>query len=284
MQEKTWVVKNEMTVLAFLLRYSGQKKKVVMQHIRAKRVLVDGQPVIKADTLLKVGQVVSMPEKMITTQLPFPILYEDDELIAINKPAGLLSIAAGGEKEKTAYHQVSQYLKRQDAKQKVFVLHRLDRDTSGILLFAKNQHIQKALQDNWNELVQERGYLALVEGHLERPSGTLKHILNETKTGLVYVSHHAPGKQAITHYRLLEERSEVSLLEIFLDTGRKNQIRVQMAHIGHPLVGDRKYNPRSAAKRLCLHAHRLVFCHPFSHQSIILETEKPDFFVTFYRK
>lgn len=261
---KSWQVQNADTLFDFLLRYSGISKKALKAFIKSGQVMVNDEICRQSNSELKVGDVIVLaPEKPKQSDLPFEILYEDDDLIAINKPAGLLSMASDSEKEKTAYHLVRSYLKSKDSKAMVFVVHRLDRDTSGVLLFAKNERIKRQLQDHWNELVKVRGYQALVEGKFKQDHGTLKHYLSESKTQQVYVSNAKTGKLAITHYRVLETYKDTSLLEIELATGRKNQIRVQMAHIGHPLVGDRKYNPKGIRNsRLCLHAHRLVI-HDF---------------------
>lgn len=276
-EDKKWLVQKEMSLLDFLIQYSGLNKKTIKQSISAGKVAVDGKYIRQANSLVSIGSEIKLEKIVPKTHLPFDILYEDDELIAINKPSGLLSVKAGLENEKTAYRMVGEYLKKQRSTHKVFVVHRLDKDTSGVLLFAKNYQIQQELQNNWNSLVKIRGYLALVEGWFAQTEGTLKNYLSENKGQIVYVSNSKSGKLAITHYRVLEKKGPNSLLEIFLDTGRKNQIRVQMAHIHHPLVGDKKYNPHPEKSRLCLHAHMLVFQHPKTHQEIRINAPIPDF-------
>ena len=145
------------------------------------------------------------------------------------------------DRENTAYHLVSEYLKSKNKKAKVFVVHRLDKDTSGILMFAKNEEIKNKLQNNWNKIVYKRGYLAIIEGKLNKKSGTIKNYLDESKTQMVYITNNKKGKLAITNYQVLKETRYNSLVEIFLDTGRKNQIRVHMQSLGHSIVGDKKY-------------------------------------------
>lgn len=275
--EKIWVVKKEMPLFDFLLQYSGINKKALKTSLNKGTVVVDGEVIKQADYRLTSGMQIKIEVQETKYHAPFEILYEDDKLIAINKPSGLLSVSAGLEKEKTAYHLVREYLRQKNPQTKVFVVHRLDRDTSGVLLLAKNPTIQKKLQDKWNELVKERGYVALVEGNMEKQSGTLKHYLSESKTQQVYVSNAKQGKLAITHYRVIQELPKTSLLEIFLDTGKKNQIRVQMAHIHHALVGDKKYNSSLSRGRLCLHAHRLSFVDPDTNKLVIIEAKMPDF-------
>lgn len=276
---KNWTVKKQTTLYEFLLQYSGINKKALKTILHKGQVLVDGKMEKEASFLLQEGMQVSLGEVETERKpnVPFEILYEDERLIAINKPSGLLSVSAGMEKEKTAYHLVREYLRQKNANAKVFVVHRLDRDTSGVLLLAKNPNIQQQLQNDWNNLVKERGYVALVEGKMEKAKGTYKHYLAESKTQQVYVTNAKQGKLAITNYSVLKALPNASLLEIFLDTGRKNQIRVQMAHMHHPLVGDKKYNPNPTRGRLCLHAHRLSFIDPDSQKLVTIEAPTPDF-------
>ena len=165
------------------------------------------------------------------------ILYEDKYLIIVEKPANLLTIATINEKENTMYHRILLYLKKKN--QKVFIVHRLDKDTSGLLIFAKNEKIKKYFQDNFDKVT--RKYMAIVEGTLEKKQDTIKSYLKETKTNLIYVSNDKTGKLAITNYKVILEKNNYSLLDILIKTGRKNQIRVQLNSIGHSIVGDKKY-------------------------------------------
>lgn len=269
-------VKKEMPLLDYLIAFSGMPKKKLYQAIKQGMVQVDGNYKKNPQTPLKINQIISISQAQ---DAPFEILYEDNDLIVINKLSGLLSVATDREKEKTCYHRVSQYLKSKDKQAKVFVLHRLDQYTSGVLMFAKNEKIQKQLQNQWNDLMKERGYIALVEGIFSKPEGTLKDYLFEDKSQTVRIGSKNHGKIAITHYKVLEVYKGMSLIEVNLETGRKNQIRVQMAHASHPLVGDSKYNPRGIkAKRLCLHAHRLAFIDPRNQQLRVFEAKCPKFY------
>lgn len=279
MAKTDFVVKKEDNLLSFLLQYSGLNKNTCKDLIGKGLVSVNGEMVRKGNTLLTMGDQVHLGDTQIKPKenAPFEILYEDEDLIAIDKPSGLLTMSGGNEKEKTAYHMVREYLKKQDHKAMVFIVHRLDKDTSGVLVFAKNEKMKNMLQDNWNDLMKVRGYIALVDGHMEKESGQLRHYLSESKTQHVYVSNSQEGKLAITNYKVLKNMPSQALLEINLETGRKNQIRVQMAHIHHPLVGDRKYNPNSQKGRLCLHAHKLVFTDPRNQKEIIIEAKIPQF-------
>ena len=205
------------------------------------------------------------------------IIYEDKYIIAINKPSKLLTIASNKEKETTLYHEVSKYEKKKHKSNKIFIVHRLDKDTSGIVLFAKSEDIKKKLQDNWDKVAVKREYIALVNGKVKDKSKTLNNKLVETKTNLVYVDDNSKfGKIAITKYNLIKYVNNNSLLDIEILTGRKNQIRVQLANIGHPIVGDIKYGlKKSFYNRLMLHASKLVIIHPVTNETLLLESRLP---------
>lgn len=192
------------------------------------------------------------------------IIYEDKEILVVNKPSGILTVATLKEKEKTLFHEVSDYVKKSNPKTKVFIIHRLDKDTSGIVMFAKNQNVKYAYQNNWDKLVQKRGYIAVVDGVLDNKKGVIKSFLKETKTLLVYSSNDKKnGKLAITNYEVIKENKFYSMLNIDIKTGRKNQIRVHMKDIDHPILGDKKYgNKKSPVNRLMLHANMLVIINP----------------------
>lgn len=180
------------------------------------------------------------------------ILYEDKEMLVINKPAGLLTIATEKESMHTLYHQAREYVKKQNPKNKIFIVHRLDKDTSGIVLFVKNEKLKKELQNNWNEIAFKREYIAVVEGNVKKKKDTLTSYLVESKTHQVYSSN--KGNLAITHYETLASSKAYSLLKITIDTGRKNQIRVQLSGLGHPIIGDKKYGcTKNPMGRMGLH-------------------------------
>lgn len=266
-------VKKESILFDFLLIYYNKKK--VKTLLKYKQVQVNKQIITQFDYLLKPGDVVTVTKN--NQDLKFEIIYEDNQLIVINKPAGLLSMSGGFEKEKTAYHMVSDYLKSKNKKARVFIVHRLDRETSGVLMFAKNETIKNKLQNNWNKLVYKRGYLAIVEGHLQKKQGTIKNYLQESKTQHVYIA--KQGKLAITNYQVLKETKNNSLVEVYLDTGRKNQIRVHMQSLGHSIVGDKKYGATTnPLKRMGLHAHVFAFRHPDTNQKMEFKAPIPDEF------
>ena len=205
------------------------------------------------------------------------ILYEDKELIAVSKKAGLLTIATDKEKENTLYHEVKEYLWKKNKNNKVFIIHRLDKDTSGIVLFAKNEKIKKYMQDNWDDV--KRSYIALVHGKVEKKKDKIVSYLKETSTFLVYETKNKNiGKKAITNYELIMQNDNFSLLDVNIETGRKNQIRVQLAGINHPIVGDRKYGKKnSPLRQMGLHAYKIEFYHPTLRKNIVLESNCPGY-------
>ena len=209
------------------------------------------------------------------------ILYEDKYLLAVNKSSGLLTISTENEVENTLFHEVYTYVKQKHKGNKVFIVHRLDKDTSGIVLFAKDEKIKNSLQENWNEDNIIRKYIAIVEGLVDE-NGTVKSYLKETKTLLVYsTNNQKEGKLAITNYKVVKQNFNTTLLEIHILTGRKNQIRVHMKDIDHIIVGDKKYGSKIKGKRLFLHAYLLEFKHPITKEKIKIETDIPDDFIKF---
>ena len=184
------------------------------------------------------------------------ILYEDKKLLIVNKPSKLLTIATDKEKIKTLYYEVSEYVKKQYPKNKVFIVNRIDKDTSGIVVFAKDEKTKLEYQDNWQEYAIRREYLAIVEGRVLKDKDTLENYLQEDKNHNVYISN--TGVKAITSYEVLARNKNYSLLKIRIFTGKKNQIRVQLSNISHPIVGDKKYHSnKNPLNRLGLHAYFL---------------------------
>lgn len=195
------------------------------------------------------------------------IIYEDRHLIVVYKPTGMLSISKDNKDRYNLYDKVMDYLKAKNPNNKVFIVHRLDRDTCGLVMFAKSEYIKKKLQNNWQDVVRE--YYAVVEGPMSG-KGHLEDYLFQNKSMYVYVTHFLKGTLAITDYKVLKSNKKYSLLNVDIKTGRKNQIRVQLANINHPIVGDTKYG-NSKAKKLCLQAYRLKFNHPASNKEMNLE-------------
>ena len=274
---RQYPVETETTLLPFLLEAVKDKSRNTVTGLLTRgQVLVDGKGVTRHDHRLVPGQTVTiLPEIVRKAALPFPILWEDEEILVVDKPAGLLSMASDKEKVRTAYHQVTEYVRAGNPKARVFIVHRLDRDTSGVLLFAKSEGIKRAFQDNWESIVRRRGYTAVVEGAPPRQADTIRTFLRENGIHKVY-SVSTGGKEAITHYRTVKQGKNYALLEVDLSTGRKNQIRVHLSEIGCPVAGDRTYGAATdPLGRLCLHAHELAFTHPITGKETTYRAELP---------
>lgn len=214
------------------------------------------------------------------------IVYEDDDIIVINKGYGLLSVGTGGNKnEPTAYNILKDYVKSIDPANKIFVVHRLDRGTSGLMMFARNPQAQEAMQHNWKNMVLDRRYVAVLEGNLEDDEGTVRSNLGETSQYEVYSTPETgSGKPAVTRYRVLRRGRGFTLAEFSLETGRKNQIRVHARDLGHPITGDRKYGAaRSPINRIALHAMTLRFAHPITRKLMSFELPVPQKFLSLVR-
>jgi len=207
------------------------------------------------------------------------IIYEDQDILVVEKPSGLLTMGTDREKTKTVYHALTDYVRKGQAKSKnrIFIVHRLDREASGILVFAKNEATRDHLQKNWKDA--KKTYLALVHGIPKCKERTITSYLTENKAYVVYSTPDTKiGKLSQTAYHVIREAGGLSLLEIDLLTGRKHQIRVHLAESGHPIVGDQKYGEnKSSHKRLLLHAISISFRHPLSGKECIFKTKAPDF-------
>jgi len=276
-------------LLAFLARQlPTEGRKRLKNLLAAGRVLVDGQAVRQFDHPLAAGQRVTLVPRQANIQRqglpPLPILHEDDFLIVVNKPSGLLTVATDKEKRRTAYAMLSDYVKEADPDNKIFVVHRIDRETSGLLLFAKSEEIKRTIQDSWLDVIAERRYVAVLEGKLGEAAGTIRSYLKETTAMRVYASDNPyQGKEAITHFKRLAVSRAYSLVELHLETGRKHQIRVHMQQLGHPVAGDKKYGAATnPLKRLALHARVLAFHHPVDGQLHHYETPMPPAFAAMF--
>ena len=213
------------------------------------------------------------------------ILYEDKYFLVVNKPAGLLTVSTDKEKEKTLFHEVLMYEKKKNKNNKVFIVHRLDKDTSGIILFVKDQKLKFTMQNNWDSLVKLRSYVAITDGFVKKDSDTIKSYLAEDKTLRTYITDSKKGKLAITKYRVVSKNNKYSLLEVEIKTGRKNQIRVQLSSIGNPIIGDKKYGAlTNPINRLGLHANKLVIINPINNKELVFETDVPKEFINLFMK
>ena len=284
-RKQSFIVSNEISLLDAIFNFKKDlSKKSIKNYIKNKMVMVNNKVITNSSYILeKDDNVMICYEKRVIPKYDLDILYEDEYLIAINKPCGLLSISNDKEKDITAYRMVSDYVKSSGKYNYIFVVHRLDQDTSGVLMFCKNEKIRDRLQENWNTVVKKRGYIALVDGKLSG-NGTIRSFLMEDKRQFVYSSKNGYGKEAITHYDVIKNNCNYSMLQVFIDTGRRNQIRVHLSEKGYPIVGDKKYKCKSnPIKRLCLHANMLEFIHPVSKKIICIKCDVPSEFMKLVR-
>ena len=277
-------VTTKSTLLPFLLTCFNNKSRSHVKGILTRgQVLVDGESCKDYSRPLLPGQEITVLHRapVISAKMDIPIIYEDDDMIVIDKPAGMLSISTDKERANTAYYIVNGYMKSRSKSGRIFIVHRLDRETSGVMLLAKNERTKYALQERWDELALRRGYTAVVEGNVSPSEGTITSWLRQTKTLLMYSSKEkGQGKLAITKYRTLQSTDRHSLLDISLETGRKNQIRVHMKDMEHPIVGDKKYGAlTNPIGRICLHASVLAIKHPSTGEELRFESIMPSAFM-----
>jgi len=284
---REYPVNKNCELLEFLFEtLKGQSRNSVKSILTNHRVSVDGAPISQYNFKLTKGDVVIISKTPIhkKTRSNLPIIFENEEIIVINKPSGLLSIASDKEKGSTAYRMLTDYVQQKDKHNRIYVVHRLDEDTSGVLMVAKNEKLRDALQDKWNDLVSSRGYYAIVDGKLDKKSGTLTSYLKKNAQNMMYSSKKAgDGQYAVTHYKVIAESDAYSFLDVHIDSGRKNQIRVHLGDIGHNVIGDDKYgNPTNPIKRLGLHAYELVLTHPFTNKVMKFKAPIPKEFETLF--
>lgn len=276
-------VNEESLLMEFLLKtLSNQSRNNIKTLLSNRQILVNKVTQTKFNYELKKGDKVTVslnPDGHKTkTSCPFQILYEDKNYIAINKPSGVLSVNLDDKSNnKNAFYMMQQYVKEINPKNNLFIVHRIDKDTSGVLLFTKNIDAVEVLQNDWNDLVIDREYDAICEGIFNKKEGTKISYLVEGNTKLVYsIKDETKGKKAITNYKVISEKNNLSLVKVNIETGRKNQIRVHMKELSHPVVGDKKYHSNlDPLKRLGLHAHTLSFNDPFSSKEIKIVAPTP---------
>ncbi len=279
----TFNVTEETQLLPFLMeKMHGISRNRVKALLTNRVILVDNKITTHPLTELVPGQIVQLDRskhKMAFRSNDIDIVYEDPYLVVVDKRAGLLSMSNNSRQE-TVQTVLNRYLEKGGGRNTSHLVHRLDRDTSGLMVYAKDVQTQQTLIRGWQELVTDRRYIAIVSGELEREEGSVRSWLTEDKR---FVIHSSPvdngGQYAVTHYRVLESNGKYSLVELFLETGRKNQIRVHMADLGHPVVGDRKYGSEDdSIRRLGLHAYMLCFRHPVTGKYLRFETPVPESF------
>lgn len=283
-------VKEKTELLQFLIKaFNGISRNAAKSFLANRQVLVNMKLATQYNMELNPGMTVYVSRGKGQREYKnkfFDIVYEDAYIIVIEKKSGLLTIGTDREKERTAHAYLNEYVRQTNRNGRVYIVHRLDRDTSGLLVFAKDEKTKKKLQDNWKDIVKERKYVAVLSGDMEKDSGTVTSWLMENK---VYVTYSSPlknnGDKAVTHYRTIKRANGYSLVELELETGRKNQIRVHMNDLHHPIVGDEKYGDGSnPIGRLALHAFKLSFYHPVSGKLMDFETPYPSSFKKLFEK
>ena len=284
-------------LLTFLLSKMSTSRNNVKSLLSNKQVLVNGAVITQFNFVLakedevkitkkpNVSAIQSKPVKRTSRKYyTMNIIYEDEDFIAIDKPCGLLSVKTDTEYEETAYNYVLEYLQSKNKMIRPFVLHRIDKNTSGVLLFTKNVKIHSILRLHWNEYVKVREYAAVVEGHLDPKEGQITSYLKENQFNLSYSTKDPSGELAITNYKVTKENQAYSLVKVNLETGRKNQIRVHMQDMGNPIVGDDKYgHTKDPLKRLGLHHSTLEVMHPFTKEILRFHAPVPHIFMGLFK-
>jgi len=274
-------VKENTTLLPFLIdNLRKMSRDNVKSLLRNKQVTVNGQPVTQFNHEIRPSDKIVVTGERLTDGIlmrNMKIVYEDEHIIVIDKNAGLLSMASDNEKYLTAYNILSNYVKLQRPGNKIFIVHRLDRDTSGLMMFARSEKVQSRLQKDWQNMVTARTYTALVEGEVTQTEGILKSYIFESKALMMHSTQNPDkGDLAITHFKTLKSNKDYSLLSVTLETGKKNQIRLHMQEMGHSIAGDKKYGATgNPIGRLGLHASVLAFIHPVTGKELRFESKVP---------
>lgn len=270
---------------ALTLLVPGASKRTLRQMLSQGRVTVNGIPCSIPSHQIQPGDVLEIGPRRIPKKLPegLQIVYEDSDILVIHKPAGLLTVSTAHESKRTAYALLRGHLKAHNPRQKLYVVHRLDKFASGVLVFAKSERVQSLLKRLFKRHDIQRKYWAIVEGKMEKRSGTIRsHLLQDRSHRMHSTDNTKRGKHAVTHYRVLRRLPRVTALEVTLETGRKNQVRVHLAEKGHPIVGDRGYGSTlDPFGRLGLHAFQLGFVHPTKRIAMQFQTEPPPEFLRY---
>ena len=277
-----YTVKEEAPLLEWLLNHLQQSRSKVKATLQGRGIKVSGKVVTQFDFLLQPGMKIAVSQTKKNDQFKsryVKIVYEDRYLVVVEKNIGILSMAAG-HSSLNVKSVLDDYFRKTRQNCTAHVVHRLDRDTSGLMIYAKDMTTEQILEHEWHQIVYDRRYVAVVSGEMEDDEGTIANWLKDNKA---YVTYSSPvdngGKYAVTHFHTLARTADHSLVEYRLETGRKNQIRVHSADMGHPVCGDVKYgNGDDPIHRLCLHAYVLCFYHPVTHQRMEFETPVPNDF------
>lgn len=290
-QYTNYLVKEPMELMEFLAAKMPDASRTKLKALLSKRVvLVDNVITTQFNFPLQEGMKVQISKnkgkKDFTNRL-LKIVYEDSYIIVIDKMQGLLSVSTEHQKERTAFMILNEYVQRSGRQYQVYIVHRLDRDTSGLMMFAKTEKAQRVLRDNWHEIVTDRRYVAVVEGEVEKDRDTVVSWLTDKTLYVSSSEYDDGGSKSVTHYKTIKRANGYSLLELDLETGRKNQIRVHMQTLGNPIVGDGRYageNYTNPIGRLALHAFKLCFHHPVTGDLMEFETPYPAEFKKLFLK
>ena len=282
-----YVVDCEAPLLEYLLKIiKGQSRTKIKATLQGRGIKVNGKCVTQFDYPLKPGMKISVSKTKRNDTFKsryVKIVYEDQYLVVVEKAVGILSMAAG-HSSLNVKSVLDDYFSRSKQRCRAHVVHRLDRDTSGLMVYAKNMEVEQILEHEWHDIVYDRRYVAVLSGEMEDDEGTIANWLRDNKA---YITYSSPvdngGKYAVTHFHTITRTTEHSLVEFQLETGRKNQIRVHAADMGHPVCGDVKYgNGDDPLHRLCLHAFLLCFYHPITHERMEFETPIPTIFKSLF--
>lgn len=269
---KEYKINKEKELLSYLIEDIGFNRTKAKALLSNHLISVDGAPVSQFNFLLSKGDTLIISKNKIKKAKieKLPLIYEDEDFIALNKPYGILSVASDKEKAITMYRKVMDYVQEKDKHNRIYVVHRIDKETSGVLVFVKNEKLKDSLQEKWNELVLKRGYYALVEGKLDKKEDRIINYLNKNSLNLMYITskNDKKAQKCITNYKVIKENNKYSLLDVNIETGRKNQIRVTLGSLNHYVLGDDKYGePENPINRLCLHAYELKLINPLNNKT-----------------
>ncbi|WP_296121912.1 RluA family pseudouridine synthase [uncultured Bacteroides sp.] len=289
-QYTDYMVKEPMELMEFLAAKMPDASRTKLKSLLSKRIIyVDSVITTQYNFPLKPGMKVQISREKGRKEFNhklIKIVYEDAYIIVIEKMQGLLSVNTDRQKERTAYNILNEYVQRSGKQHRVYIVHRLDRDTSGLMMFAKDEKTQHTLRDNWHDIVTDRRYVAVVVGEMEKDAGTVVSWLTDRKLYVYSSPTDDGGQESITHYRTIKRANGYSLVELNLETGRKNQIRVHMQDLGHPIIGDGRYGLEDVNPigRLALHAFKLCFYHPVTGELMRFETPYPGEFKKLFLK
>ncbi len=281
------VAKPQQLLDARAVMYPESSKTTLRQMLQTGRVRVNGEIEKNARRELEEDDTVDVADKAVHRNLPegLAILHEDNDVIVVLKANGLLTVATERERETTAQAYLNVYLGQKKGEERIQVVHRLDRETSGVLVFAKNAYAREQLKEQFAAHTVDRVYIAMIEGEMDPEAGTFRSFLRERRDlKMESVDEHPDAKYAVTHYRTIETNGRYSMLEVTLETGRKNQIRAHLSEAGHPVIGDRMYGSEvNPIGRLGLHAKLLGFDHPVTRKHMVFTAPVPKAFRSLLR-